>query len=474
MNNNELKKEGYIFQWGEQQSMISSEYWLHGYGPYIYGTPKNIDLIIYSKNEYLNAYASRTMLGEWENMSGIFLSEKKQKAYFRKCYYWRKKYQIFISNLEKIGLKGLSSKDIFSLLDKYFHIMKGIAICFPISSTEEGLQRVNEKIAKAFSKKNLLNLVPVVVTPTKKDIIFHERKDIHKLGRKKTIIKTDLENHAKEYAWLFFNNYSSQDVLRYIRERLGEKFDYQKRAKQLENLARRQKVIWRGIKNEEAKKLCQFIQRVGTERWKLKDCWSGSEYRCRPLFCEIARRIECDLHKMMMTYRLGDYERALIDNEVLTNVTINKRRKGYILRIVDGKIGFIDDAEEVDKISKSLLRGNCNIQKGKIFGQIANPGAKEGVARIIRSRDISEVMKDLKRFSKGEIIIAHQTQPNMIPLIFRAGAIVADQGGIASHAAIISREYGIPCIVGTKVASREIKDGQRIIVDANRGEVIIK
>lgn len=74
-------------------------------------------------------------------------------------------------------------------------------------------------------------------------------------------------------------------------------------------------------------------------------------------------------------------------------------------------------------------------------------------------------------FDKGDIIVTGMTNPQMFPYLKKAAAIVTDEGGITSHAAIISRELGIPCIVGTKIATQVLKDGDLIEVDADKGTV---
>ena len=74
-------------------------------------------------------------------------------------------------------------------------------------------------------------------------------------------------------------------------------------------------------------------------------------------------------------------------------------------------------------------------------------------------------------FDKGDIIVTGMTNPQMFPYLQKAAAIVTDEGGIICHAAIVSRELGIPCIIGTKVATQILKDGDYVEVDANKGVV---
>lgn len=103
----------------------------------------------------------------------------------------------------------------------------------------------------------------------------------------------------------------------------------------------------------------------------------------------------------------------------------------------------------------------------KIAGLIACKGFVQGRARVIKSQD------DLLKFEKGEIMVAYKTQPKYTPYMVRAAAMVTNIGGITSHAAIVAREFSIPCIVGTENATEMIKTGQIITVDANTGNIYV-
>jgi pyruvate,water dikinase len=72
---------------------------------------------------------------------------------------------------------------------------------------------------------------------------------------------------------------------------------------------------------------------------------------------------------------------------------------------------------------------------------------------------------------KGDVLIASTTTPDWMYAIKLAGAIVTDEGGIISHAAIVSRELGIPCIIGTKSATTNIKDGDIVTIDTETGTI---
>lgn len=100
-------------------------------------------------------------------------------------------------------------------------------------------------------------------------------------------------------------------------------------------------------------------------------------------------------------------------------------------------------------------------------GTIASKGKAEGMARIVMDFNGPEA----KDFRKGDILMTSMTRPEFLPLMKLAAAIVTNEGGITSHAAIVSRELKIPCIIGTKNATKIFKDGDMVEVDANAGIV---
>ena len=113
--------------------------------------------------------------------------------------------------------------------------------------------------------------------------------------------------------------------------------------------------------------------------------------------------------------------------------------------------------------------------KTEISGTIANKGKAIGKARIILTSydNFHKIQKIIEKMQKGDILVAETTSPELIMACKKASAIVTNQGGLMSHAAIISRELGIPCIVGTENATEIFKDGDMIEVNANEGTVKI-
>jgi len=89
-----------------------------------------------------------------------------------------------------------------------------------------------------------------------------------------------------------------------------------------------------------------------------------------------------------------------------------------------------------------------------------------GAVRLLRSLD------EANKLASGDVLVTHMTSPDWVPLMRKAAAIVTDSGGMTCHAAIVSRELGIPCVVGTGEATKRLRDGELVTVDATQGTVI--
>jgi pyruvate,water dikinase len=95
----------------------------------------------------------------------------------------------------------------------------------------------------------------------------------------------------------------------------------------------------------------------------------------------------------------------------------------------------------------------------------ASPGKAAGAASIVRKLD------ELDKVGEGDIIVAEMTTPDMVPAMKRASGIVTDEGGMTSHAAIVSRELGVPAVVGVETATSQLEDGHPITIDGDKGTI---
>ncbi len=103
----------------------------------------------------------------------------------------------------------------------------------------------------------------------------------------------------------------------------------------------------------------------------------------------------------------------------------------------------------------------------EIKGAVAFKGIAKGRVKILKKKS------QIASFKKGEILVSPMTTPIFVPAMKKAGAIITDEGGITCHAAVVAREFRRPCIIGTRIATKVLKDGDMVEVDANEGIVNI-
>jgi len=166
---------------------------------------------------------------------------------------------------------------------------------------------------------------------------------------------------------------------------------------------------------------------------------------------------------------------------------MHKRNEGIydiIERRIDDQLKFkktkgnlIIDKKGIQKLSlvSYLKLKKYKVEQKKVKHSKLLKGIVACRGRVVGKVQILSKTKEYKfyKFKKGNILVAMTTSPRYLPAIRNAAAIVTDFGGQASHAAIISRELKKPCIVGTKTATKVLKNGQKVQVDANKGIVKI-
>ncbi|MFA4936755.1 MAG: PEP-utilizing enzyme [Patescibacteria group bacterium] len=167
-----------------------------------------------------------------------------------------------------------------------------------------------------------------------------------------------------------------------------------------------------------------------------------------------------DLLKYMTLREMQEYLLTKRINKKIL-LTLKKRREGYVYLYYKEKDYVLIDKPFVHKVYKEFIipKKIVNIIKGVP----AYPGKVVG--------KVFNTFHGLKTVKHGSILVTNVTNPKDNVLLKKFAAIVTNEGGLLSHASIISREFKIPCIIGTKIATQIFKDGDRVEVDANKGIV---
>ncbi|ELZ92320.1 phosphoenolpyruvate synthase [Haloferax volcanii] len=179
------------------------------------------------------------------------------------------------------------------------------------------------------------------------------------------------------------------------------------------------------------------------------------------------------------------HERVLTDDEVSRLLELGELVEDHYEKpqdvewaVYDGEVYMLqsrpittiaegDDGEETESEGDSggSSRATATGDDVLIRGLGASPGIASGRARIVTKLD------HLDQVAEGDIIVTEMTMPDMVPAMKRAAGIVTDEGGMTSHAAIVSRELGVPAVVGTGDGTKTLEDGEVVTIDGDKGTV---
>jgi len=168
-------------------------------------------------------------------------------------------------------------------------------------------------------------------------------------------------------------------------------------------------------------------------------------------------------------------EHLRVSNKSKQNVLVNKLGsnfskdylRGYFETTFSDEFGifFKDYSQNLGKMYDNMVVRPQAKSASLVKGKTGSPGKARGLVHIVDIKNIND------NFLDGDILVCRVTTPDFVPLMQKAAAIVTDQGGILSHAAIVARELKVPCIVGTSDATAVLENGQIVNVNADLGIV---
>lgn len=318
-------------------------------------------------------------------------------------------------------------------------------------------------------------IIPLI-TATKNDLLIKEKISWLKVLKNPT--KKEISQHMLSFPFLFGNIELEDDAFKIMHKRIKNdsvtalQKEINISEKRLQKIKIEQNKIFGEINFSEAKNIASLLQKFSLLRLELKNCWQGIHFYLFPLFNEIAHRTNLSIKDIMIYWTFKDIENFLQKKIAVTESEMQNRRYFYLLLLDKGKFNFYS-GKKAEKIKKGILDKSLPKIINEFRGQIANRGFVRGKVKIIKFDDL-RIIEKVAEATKGKfILVTGMTNPNMIPLIKKAKAIVTDEGGMTCHAAIISREFNVPCIVGTRVATSVLKDDDFVEVDANKGIVKI-
>lgn len=393
--------------------------------------------------------------------------------------------------LDKIDMKTLSDK---RLNEQFLRFHNALYDWWGFSQVSELISYASEF---ALKKKITDNNFSKITFPTKKSYTTLEEESLYRIAsaikRNKTAyklfckdinaicdeinkipdIKNKIMSHQRKYYWKQ-NNYHDAKVLsqkyfiKEIKEIIDKNIDIAKIIRNNENRILKIKkekaeIIKKLELSELDRQLIRFIDFFANYQDKRKAISLKANSYLELFIIELARRtgINKNLLHWSTPYEYYDILRSNFDINQLRD------RKSRMTLILDnGKTKLLTGRDSVNA-EKKIIGKKQDTNISEFEGMRSQGGKVTGkVVKILDPRRSSH-------FKTGDILVTTMTSPDFVILMKKASAIITDEGGLTSHAAVVSRELGVPCVIATKIATEVLNDGDLVEVNANHGLVKI-
>ncbi|MDO8559427.1 MAG: PEP-utilizing enzyme [bacterium] len=344
-------------------------------------------------------------------------------------------------------------------------------------STAHDLGVLTAPRRETFAKRQELDVLGILVRIVRHRAAYHcvratpANQLPRILARRFPAIWRSIAAHVRRYAWVpYVYEGPAADpayVVRLLKDSVMSGVDPVAQVRRLRSeqrsIAARQRALQRRLRLDRyAAAIVQLCRDAVFHKAYRRELQSWSYYNVEPLLCEIARRIGLSLAQVRMLLP-AEVGRALVGGSLEASALT--RRVEHVVYGWEGARRFCSTGSAAQRFMRQVKLEPVAKRSRHVTGTVACTGKAVGVVRVVNAP------RDMVKMRPGDILVSRATSPNLMPAIRKASAIVTDEGGLTCHAAIVSRELGIPCVVGTKVATSVFRDGDRVEVDTERGVV---
>ncbi len=232
----------------------------------------------------------------------------------------------------------------------------------------------------------------------------------------------------------------------------------------LANAASEKKRLVEELKIEsKLQRLFSMYAKFMVTKWYRRNSQILCFYYTETLLKEIGARLDLSIAEVRAML-WEEVKNALVDDLRPDKKALRERFNFFCFYTEKGK-RFIFTGEFARKLELQAAKVKFDPNMKELKGQCACLGKAKGRVKVVLGSADSHKMQE------GDILVSVATDPDIVPAMKKASAIITEQGGVTSHAAIVSRELNIPCVIGTKVATKWLKDGDEVEVDATNGVV---
>ena len=302
---------------------------------------------------------------------------------------------------------------------------------------------------------------------------LHAKENLSKLS---SLAKKKIEKHLDKFAYIqrglaTSKPYTFNDIVNRLKEiktqvRDGTDIDelvYQASQKKINDDFR-----WalRQVKPDtKLRRVIDLARNNSYLRNRRVEAWFNADYGASFIYEEVARRARFN-PDWIMEVTVPEMLGALRGHSLPTKAEMRKRLKNYAMVVRQGRTALITDSKKIKTLERTYSVAVTHADE--IRGSMACLGGMiKGRAKVCLDKN------EIGKVKRGDILVTQFTTPDFVPAMEKAAAIVADQGGLSSHAAIVSRELGVPCVIATQNGTRIIHDNDLLEIDARKGIVRI-
>ena len=451
------------------------------------GGPRYGKLLLYIKDKmgyYYENFKDHHIVGTY--CLELFLDDKaKYKEYIKFWHSEFEKLNSLFKTVRNTDLSKLSAMQLADLLDDVYNkVIRWHGIAYNVDSIDVVLMPIIQKMIEdsypGQKKSRLSEIYSKITFP--ETLSYINRIQLEKLALFRHMqehgvdaSKGEAVEFIEKYYWVNFKFGESKEYT--LEDIMGEFKDYKDKdiAKELthtEEMLKRSMLEKAEILGEISKHWSVKGYMVIFEDYAIfhdlrKEGQVKSVYFLRKIYNELASRLGVDKEQL---YYLWPNEMIEIGRgqKTLDIGLLENRSKDWFCEYYNTAEWKEYFGEEALKMRDDAIGVMGDALQKEFEGVVASHGRAVGPAKICLSADIAN-----QKIVEGDILVTGMTMPEFVTAMKKSAAIVTDEGGITCHAAIIAREFGIPCVVGTKVATRLIKDGDIIEVNANHGVIKI-
>lgn len=418
---------------------------------------------------------------------------------------WNEQYFRFAEKIRKIKLNSSSDKRLLSLHKRLFYLQTmahGLAqpTTWFVDSDGEDLSNfflgfLRQRIKEINATVEPAVAFSVLTSSAKPTMAFVEEGDflriLQKIQRSRTLkawfvqntpsemaknlstlpatVKNLIRRHHYAWCWTPYTYLGPAYKLEYylegwkslVQEKADPRYLIRERNRQLLSVQSQRQSLVRGLNlSRREKRLFDIAAEIIWLKGYRKDCYFHGFFVLDLLLAEIGRRGRLSLTQTK--YLLPEELPLVLGGRDLSEVA-NDRMKFMVIFVNKTKFRIRTGKEAERFLKKQKIEKAKIVKTNELQGTCACPGKVAGRVKVIN------LPEDMSKMKKGDILLAYETYPALLPAMKKAAAIVTEKGGITCHAAIVAREMQIPCVVGCQNALANLKDGDRVSVDATEG-----